>query len=116
MRRIIAILFLIVFMGVFALGCGNITGSEFIGKWVNNDRASETVEIKRNEQSFIVTQSAPIVIGKIVNNGEKKTTEYPAVLKDTILTVNKGSETITISYVKDGDYLLVGGHKFIKQQ
>ena len=116
MRRLVAILFLIVLMGVFATGCANITGNEFIGNWVNNDRASESLEIKRNGENFIVSQSAPTVIGKIVNNGEKKTTEFPAVFKESLLTVNKGSETITISYVKEGDYLLVGGHKFIKQK
>ena len=116
MRRIVAMLFLTVLMGVFAAGCGNITGSEFIGKWVNNDRAAETVEIKRNGESFIVTQSTPTIIAKIVNNGEKITREYPAILKDAVLTVNTGSETSTISYVKDGDYLLFGGHKFIRQK
>jgi len=117
MKRIVAILFLTVIMGVFAMGCGNIidSGNQFIGKWVNIERASETAEIKRNGESFIVAQTAPTFIGKVVNNGEKKTREYPAILKDAVLTVNTGSETITISYVKDGDYLLVGGHKFIKQ-
>ena len=116
MRRIVAMLFLTVLMGVFAAGCGNITGSEFIGKWVNNDRVSETTEIKRNGESFIVAQTAPTFIGKVVNNGEKKTREYPATFKDAVLTVNTGSEPITISYVKDGDYLLVGGQKFIRQK
>jgi len=118
MRRIVAILFLTVLMGVFAMGCGNIIdrGNEFIGKWINNDRASETTEIKRNKESFIVIQTAPTFIGKVVNNGEKKTREYPATFKDAVLTVNTGSEPITISYVKDGDYLLVGGHKFIRQK
>ena len=116
MRRIVAILFLIVLMGVFAMGCGNIMGNEFVGKWVNNDSTSETTEIKRNGESFIVSQTAPTFIGKVANNGDKKTREYPATFKDSLLTVNTGSESFTISYVKDGDYLLVGGHKFIKQK
>ncbi len=116
MRRIVAILSLIVLMGVFAMGCGNIMGNEFIGKWVNNDRASETTEIKRNGENFIVDQTVPTFIGKVINNGEKKTREYPAIFKDGVLTVNKGSESIAISYVKDGDYLLIGGNKFIRQK
>jgi len=116
MKRIVSILFLICLIGVFAIGCGNTMGNEFIGKWVNNDRSSETSEIKRNGESFIVTQTAPTFIGKVANNGEKKTREYPATFKDAVLTVNTGSEPITISYVKDGDYLLVGGHKFIRQK
>jgi hypothetical protein len=117
MRRIGAVLFLIALIGVFVIGCGNnFTGSEFIGKWVKSDRASETTEIKRNGESFIVIQIAPTFIGKVVNNGEKKTREYPAVFKDAVLTVNTGSEPIVISYVKDGDYLLVGRDKFIRQK
>ena len=118
MRRIVTILSLSVLMGVFTMGCGNIidSGNEFIGKWVNSDRTSETAEIRRNGESFIVAQTAPTFIGKVVNNGEKKTREYPATFKDATLTVNTGSEPMTISYVKDGDYLLVGGHKYIRQK
>ena len=103
-------------MVVFAAGCGNITGSEFIGKWVNTDRAAETVEIKLNGESFIVTQSTPTIIAKIFNNDEKIIREYTAILKDGVLTVNTGSEANTISYLKDGDYLLFEGHKFIRQK
>ncbi|HEY3423966.1 MAG TPA: hypothetical protein VGL27_04150 [Negativicutes bacterium] len=117
MRHRVAILFLIVLTGVFAIGCGtNITGSEFIGKWVKSDRASETTEIKRNGENFIVTQIAPTFVGKVANNGEKKAREYPAVLKDGILTATTGSEPLIISYVKDGDYLLVSGQNFIRQK
>lgn len=116
MRRIAAILFLVVLMGILATGCGNIKGNEFIGKWVNNDRSAESIEIKRNGESFILTRSTPTLVDKVVKNGEKKTTEHPAVFKDDVLTVNTGSESITISYVKDGDYLLMGGHKFIRQK
>lgn len=116
MRRMISILFLAVFIGVFAVGCGNIAGSEFVGQWVRSDRASETTEIKRNGENFIVIQIAPTFIGKVVNNGERKAREYPAVLKDGVLNVNTGAEPIIISYVKDGDYLLVGKDKFVRQK
>ncbi len=116
MRRIAAILFLIVLMGTFATGCGNITGNEFVGKWVNNDRAAESIEIKRNGESFSVIRSTPTLVDKVVKNGEKKTTEHPGIFKDGVLTVNTGSESITISHVKDGDYLLMSGHKFIRQK
>lgn len=114
MRRIVAMLFSAVLMLVFAAGCGNITGGEFTGKWVNSERSAETVEIKRNGESFIVTQSTPTTIAKIVNNDEKKTREYTAVLKNGVLTVNTGSEAKTMSHVKDGDYLLYEEHKFIR--
>ena len=116
MRRIIGILFLTALLGIFAAGCGNVTGSEFIGKWVNSERDAETIEIKRNGESFIVTRSTPTIVDKIVKNGEKKTTEHPAIFKDKVLTVNMGSEPITISHIKDGNYLQVGGHKFIRQK
>jgi len=116
MRRIVAMLFLTVLMVVFAAGCSNITGGEFIGKWVNTTRAAEIVEIKRNGESFIVTQSTPTIIAKIVNNDEKIISEYTAILKDGVLNVNTGSEANTISYVKDGDYLLFERHKFIRQK
>ena len=116
MRSIVAILLLTVLMGAFGVGCGNITGSEFIGKWVNSDRAAETVEIKRNGENFIVTQSTPTIVAKIVKNEEKITREYSAVLKDAVLIVNTGSKSNTITYVKDGDYLLFEGHKFIRQK
>jgi hypothetical protein len=118
MRKRVVILFLAILMGVFTMGCGNIinNGNEFIGKWVNNDRASETTEIKKNGDNFIVDQTAPTFIGKVINNGDKKTREYPAILKEDVLTVNTGAEPIVISYVKEGDYLLIGGHKFIRQK
>nr|WP_092069207.1 hypothetical protein [Dendrosporobacter quercicolus]NSL47387.1 hypothetical protein [Dendrosporobacter quercicolus DSM 1736]SDL87675.1 hypothetical protein SAMN04488502_1011064 [Dendrosporobacter quercicolus] len=116
MRRIVAMLFSTVLMLVFAAGCGNISGGEFTGKWVNSERSAETVEIKKSGEGFIVTQSTPTTIAKIVNNDERKTREYPAVLKDGVLAVSTGSETNTISYVKDGDFLLFEEHKFIRQK
>ena len=117
MRRIIAMFFLTVLMVVFAVGCGsNITGSEFVGKWVNNDRAAETVEIKRNAENFTITQSTPTIVAKIVNNDEKIIKEYTGILKDGVLTIKTGSETKTVSYIKDGDYLLFEEHKFIRQK
>lgn len=116
MRRVVALLLATVLMLIFAVGCGNITGGEFIGKWVNAERPAETLEIKRNEENFIVTQSTPTIIAKIINNDEKIIKEYTGVLKDGVLTVNSGTETRKISYVKEGGYLLFEEHKFIKQE
>lgn len=117
MRRIVAALFLTVLMGVLTVGCGSLlSGNEFIGKWVNSERSAETLEIKKDGESFIVTRSTPTLVGKVVKNGERKTIDYPATYKDALLTVNTGSQPMTISYVKEGDYLLVDGQKFIKQK
>ena len=116
MRRSITILILVVFMGFIAAGCGNITGNQFIGKWVNSERAAESVEIKRNGDSFIVTQTTPTMIAKIIDNNEKIIKEYPATLKDGVLIVNTGSGQSTVTYVKDGDSLLFENHRFIRQK
>ncbi len=53
MRRIAAMLFLTVLMVVFAAGCGNIAGGEFIGKWVNNDRAAEQLKLGEVERVLL---------------------------------------------------------------
>lgn len=116
MKRIVATFFLIILMGVLTAGCGNIAGGEFVGKWVINESAAEKVEIKRNGESFVVVHTTPTFIGKVINSGESKTKEYPAVLKDGVLTINTGAESSVVSYVKEGEYLLFNGHKFIRQK
>ena len=57
MKRFTTIIFLTVIMGVVAAGCGNITGNQFVGNWVNSERAAETLEITRTGDNFTVTQS-----------------------------------------------------------
>jgi len=116
MKRFATIILLTVIMGVIAAGCGNITGNQFVGNWVNSERAAETLEITRTGDSFTVTQSTPTIVAKIINNGEKIIKKYPATFKDGLLILNTGSETSRISYVKDGDHLLFEGHKFVKQK
>jgi len=116
MKRFTTIIFLTVIMGVVAAGCGNIIGNQFVGNWVNSERAAETLEITRTGDSFTVTQSTPTIVAKIINNGEKIIKKYPATFKEDLLILNTGSETSRLSHVKDGDYLLFEGHKFVRQK
>jgi len=116
MKRFVTTIVLTVFMGVVAAGCGNIASNPFVGNWVNSERAAETLEVTRNGDSFTVTQSTPTMVAKIINNNEKLIRKYPATFKDDLLLLNTGSETSRISHVKDGDYLLFEGHKFVRQK
>ena len=116
MKRFTTIILLTVIMGVVAAGCGNITGNQFVGNWVNSERAAETLEITRTGDNFTVTQSTLTIVAKIINNGEKILKKYPATFKEDLLILNTGSETSRISHVKDGDYLLFEGHKFLRQK
>ncbi len=110
MKRLLLFFILVVSFSAFLVGCGKESGSEYIGKWVNSKMASETLEIKRNGDNFIVTQTMPDFFGGT------KTSDYPAVFKDDVLTINAGLGPITMSYVKDDDTLVVGGNKFNHQK
>ena len=114
MKSFVSTIFITVIMGVIAVGCGNITGNQFVGNWVNSERAAERLEITRTGDGFTVTQSTPTIVAKIINNDEKIIKKYPATFKDDLLILNTGSEISRISYRKDGDYLLFEGHKFVK--
>ncbi len=116
MKRFTIIIFFTVIMGVIAVGCGNITSNQFVGNWVNSERAAETLEITRIGDTFTITQSTPTIVAKLINNGEKIIKKYPATVKDDLLVLNTGSETSRISHVKGGDYLLFEGHKFVRQK
>jgi hypothetical protein len=71
MKHFTTIILLTAIMGVIAVGCGNVTGNQFVGNWVNSQRAAEILEITRTGDSFTITQSTPTIVAKIINNNEK---------------------------------------------
>lgn len=110
MKRFLLFFILVVSFSAFLVGCGKESGSEYVGKWVNSKMASETLEIKRNGDNFIVTRTMPDFFGGT------KISDFPAVFKDGVLTINAGLGPITMSYVKDDDTLVMGGSKFNHQK
>ena len=76
------------------LGCTK-PGSEFVGKWTNSANASDTVDIARNADEFLITGPDGTKIG--------------ATLKDETLQMAQPMAGITFTYVKSSDSLLSQG-------
>ncbi|MDF3881089.1 hypothetical protein [Cupriavidus basilensis] len=66
-------------------GCGNQTGEEYIGKWVNIKSEKRTLDIERNGDGFMVRNTEPSAW-----DGKIETKNIPAVLKDGALQVQTG--------------------------
>lgn len=80
------------------------SGSEYIGKWVNSESSSTTMEISRNGENFLIKETTPVMWGK---KGETNTSTGPAVMKDGMLHVQGALGTPTISHIKQNDTLAV---------
>ena len=92
LRKLIPSLLLVSFL---AVGCSG-QGSQFVGKWVNTTNASDTMEITRNgEQFLIITPHQKLGIG--------------AVYKDGFLQVPSTMGALTLTYIKSSDTLVAPG-------
>lgn len=86
---------------VFALvACGN-AGGEYLGKWVNVKNANDTVEIVKNGENFLITETLPSQFQK----GKMDSAKMPAVLKDGLLQLSGVLGTITVGLIKETDTL-----------
>jgi hypothetical protein len=82
-------------------GCGNKDGDQFIGKWENAKR-KETVEITRNGDAFVITDTAPNFFG-----GGMKTVKIPATYQKGMLQVGTAFGNANIGYDKQHDTLMM---------
>ena len=79
---------------IFGVGCGRGAGSEFLGKWEDVKNPSDTVEILKNGDQFLV-----------VHGNEK----IGAVLKDGSLEIAGMMGAIRVTHIKSSDTLTVPG-------
>ena len=70
-------------------GCGS-TGSEFLGTWVNTRNASDTFQIVRNGDQFLIVGKD----GKIGATYETGMLEIKGILVSTELTYDRKTDTI----------------------
>jgi hypothetical protein len=82
-------------LSLFVVGCSS-RGSQFVGKWVNTTNPSDTMEITRNgEQFLIVSPNDKLGLG--------------ATYKDGFLQAPNTMGTMTLTYVKSSDTLIAPG-------
>lgn len=114
MKRNFILTMLVILISVFFVGCGQ-SGSEYLGKWVNIKSADYKLEIKKNGDNFIVAQTIPNFFSRSADDKEL-THEYPAILKDGVLTINADFGQVTVAHVKEDDTILLkeGKYKRVK--
>ena len=78
----------LLFLAVLTVACSR-QGSEYLGKWVNTTKPSDTMEITRNGEQYLLS-------GKV-----------PATYKDGALQVAGPFGTITLTYIKSSDTLVL---------
>ncbi len=81
-------------LSLLIVGC-SFHGSQFIGKWVNTKNASDTMEIIRNGEQYLLISS----------DGSK----HGATYKDGFLQIPSGMGTTTLTYIKSSDTLIAPG-------
>lgn len=92
---------LVVLVSVILAACSKAPdGSEFIGKWKNDNEVfgSTIIEIAKNESLFL------FIVGKI---------KYPAILtKDNTLQISCPGHNRVITYVKSSNTIIDNGVEF----
>ena len=102
MRKVMESLCLVV--AVMLAACGH-SGSEYLGKWQHTKNTVRTLEIVRNGENFLVSETAP----GFMSSGKLETSTRPATLKDGILHVETGLGKAPITYVEATDRIMVPG-------
>ena len=98
-------LLLVVFSLALVLSACTKAGSEYLGKWQDAAHPNNgTIEITRNGDNYLVTIAMPGAFG-----GKPQSKTIPAVAKDGLLQIGCGLGSMTLTYVKDTDGLLVSG-------
>lgn len=98
-------LLLIVFSLALVLTACQKAGSEYLGKWQDTAHPnSGTIEIARNGDGYLMTITMPGTFG-----GKPQSRTVPAVAKDGLLQIGSGFGSMTLTYVKNTDGLLVSG-------
>ena len=104
MKKVIAA----VLCSIWLTGCGADAGSEYLGKWQNVKFEKRTLQIDRNGENFIVRETSPSMA-----NGEMKTQNLPATVKDGILQIS-GQMTISVVIDKASGLLTGPGMEYKK--
>jgi uncharacterized protein (DUF2147 family) len=78
-------------------GCGNKEGDEFIGKW-QSTKGSETVEISRNDDGFIIANTTA---GRVMPG------VAAAAYRDGVLEFESAGMTESIPYDKQRDVIVL---------
>ncbi|MCY0853101.1 hypothetical protein [Cupriavidus sp. D39] len=98
----------LIILGVLA-GCGNNSGSEYLGKWVNLKSEKRFLEIERNGDSFMVRNTGPSFI-----DGKPETKNIPATYANGVLKVSMGMGDITLAIDKASGNLTDGSVEYKK--
>ncbi|WP_273429729.1 hypothetical protein [Chitinibacter tainanensis] len=97
MKRALA-LFVAISLSLVLSACGK---SNFEGNWVYADNPTKTLEIKKDGDGFIVTETKPSK-----TTGQPIEFSAPATLVNEKLTITLPLGVMQFSYVKDSDSLL----------
>lgn len=97
--------FVVLALTALLLACSK-PGSEYLGNWVNTGNVENTLEIVRNGDGYLVKETRPALFG---GQGETRTSNIPAVLKDDLLQMQTALGAISIGHIKESDTLTVPG-------
>jgi len=78
-----------IFSVIILAGCAS-KGSEFLGSWVNNRNPTDTFEIVRNGDEFLIVYNG----NKVGATYEKGMLEIKGILGSTELTYDRKTDTI----------------------
>ncbi len=100
-----------VLAGVLVACSGSPAGGEFVGSWVNVQRAKDTVVIDRDGSAFVFKETSPSIF-----DGKMHTDSYPASLKDGKLVVTVGANIAQFAVDKaSGNLVSADGRKYAHQ-
>lgn len=104
--------FTFVGLGVLAAACsGAPAGSEFVGSWVNVQRAKDTVIIDRDGTAFVFKETSPSIF-----DGKMHTDTFPASLKDGQLAVTVGGFPVRFTVDKtSGNLSTADGRRYARR-
>lgn len=95
---------LVVFSLALVLTACQKAGGEYLGKWQDTAHPNNgTIEITRNGDNYLMT------ITMQGFGGKPQARTVPAVAKDGLLQIGSGFGSMTLTYVKNTDGLLVSG-------
>lgn len=93
-------LLLCVFFAFFLVACSN-AGGEYLGKWVNTKNANDTVEITKNGDGFLITETYPSQFQK----NQMDTSKIPAIFKDGLMQISGALGPFSVGHIKESDTL-----------
>jgi hypothetical protein len=91
----------VIAMLLLCIGCSN-PGSEYIGRWQNIKDSNDTIEIVRNNESFLIIGKAEVSLF----SREEQEVKTPAVLEQGMLKMDVGMAGATLSYVSKTDRIV----------